>query len=510
MYGDRTGEEEHESAERRNKYLLSLWANPRYVGVRDAYQDMKFNFVVKGKAAVQVSWIRDITPKALRWHRPPVLFRTIDPCEVGVISSDMGTEAAYRTFNVSVGKLLLDYPEAKKSKTLKEKDSTDVVTFTDFWGMDKNGEVYNAFLLNDSEFLVKPRRSKSPIIPIIVRGANDNPVDMESMKSPSILQSSISEWQNECMLESMILSGTARNFWPIMVATDDAGDPIPDMTNAPGDIQEVSRTFRWVDTPQPRPDFQSAASTSDRVATRIERTSFSRELYGAGGTARSGFLFNSVVQAGTARMGRIIKSLERMISECSAIALCLTKTFAGEEIATFSYDAKNKTLNKESIAPEDIADSYENTVILNPAAATSDDMQKLALCIQLKDRKILSAGTIRDRLVPFSLPDNEDEIIMVEEALNDPDVVKERIRQAYREYYGVELPPGEPDFQKTPPQAAAGPGSPPSLQPPQAFPGMPLPPEQQGQISPEAMTGNAEINPEMLQMLMSGGPTNGM
>jgi hypothetical protein len=502
-YEEGTGEQDEENARARNDFLMGLWKSHRYVGQSDTYAAIRHNMLVKGRAAVQVSWIKDKTPKTLQWYRPPVLFRSLDPCNVGFMRDIVGLKAAYHRYPVKVGQLKLDYPEAADLEAVKEKDPKECVIFYDFWYLDDKGTVWNAFLLDCKEFIRKPTKSKLPIIPIIVRSANEIPDSDPRYQSLSIIDGIMNEWEQENMIESMIMTGIAKNFFPTRYATDDSGEPIPDIQEGPGVINEVSRTFRFVDAPSSRPDFQNAAIVAERIKDRIENGSFHESLYGNAGSQRSGYMFGLVLQAGMGRLGGTVRNISRLMAECNALALCMVKKFSPKGEETYLYEDKERKFRKKSLTPDQIHESYENHVQILPENNGSEELQKLAIAFQMVQAQILSRQTVRERLLPWQLPDNEMERILTEMAMTDPDVLAARIRAAYKRYYGEDLPPGEPDFTATPPP------QPQSLQPPQAFPGVPLPPADQGQLTPEQVTGDANVDPmvydAMMQQMAMGG-----
>lgn len=486
--GEESGVEGVENARARADYLSALWRSWRYVGQRDTFADIRYDLSVLGRVSVQVAWIKNTTPDTLRWYRPPILFRRLDPRCVGYLHDDAGLTCAYNTHIEKAGRLLLRYPDARKIQYLKDKDRNETVEFVDFWYMDAKGVVWNAYLLDKMHWLRKPQRSTLPIIPIVIRNSYGS-------RAISILDSVMEEWVLENMLESMTMTGVQKTFWPPIVATDERGEPIPDLDTSPGAINEVSPTFKFIETPRMTPDFQSANLVANNVKARMQRGTFPDSVYGqASASQRSGFMQQTQFSAGAARINLIAGAIKQVMVECNSLALCMVKKFEAEETTLYAYDDQDQKMVSHTLSPDAIGETYENNVELVMEASPGEALQKLAVLNQLVAAQVISPDTVRDQL-PFKVPRNELERILAWMALKDPDVLKARIADAYLRYYGAPLPQGEPDMQMTP-QA-----QPPMGQPEQAFPGAMLPPQAQGQFAPEDM-GDSMMSPEMFATMM--------
>lgn len=506
-YAGTLGQIEEAASKARSNYLLALWKSWRNVGQHDAYFDLVFNQVVRGRSALRVAWIAKadvIDP----W-RPPILFRSLNPKNVGYLHDDVSLVVAYETYEESIRKLRLRYPEIMDLKEVKGKDAKEVVTFTDYWSRDvKTGEITNCFLINNNEFLRPPKVSLSPLIPIVIRAAQEYPLEAAEDQTDSFLRDILPEWALECELESMMMTGLKLSFWPEKFYRNKNGEPVQQLQYGPGAENEVDPTFEFVpDAPGSKPDFNTASLILRGVRERIQKSSFADSLYGMGEPGvRSAFMLNNLTQAGMSILGSIVQAVARTMMEANSIALCYVKKFSTGMETVYAFDDDNNAMRGYSLTPDQIHDSYENHVVIKPAPNLSDDLQRLAVGQQMVGTQILSAQTVRETLVPFRVPDDEKQRILREQMEKDPDLLKDMIREEYRKYTGRDLPPAEPDFTKTPPAPSTGSGqAPPNIQPPQAFPGAALPPEAQGQLSPEALTGDANVPPEMLDM-MQGQP----
>ncbi len=483
-----------ESSRARSDYLAALWRSWSYVGQSDTFSSIRHDLIVLGRACVQAAWIKKTTPESLRWYRPPVLFRHLDPRNVGFLHDDVGLTCAYNTYDEKAGRLLLKYPEAKKIAYLKEKDRNETVNFTDFWYMDAQGAVWNMYLLDKMHWLRKPMRSNMPIIPIVIRNSYGS-------MAISILDSITEEWGHENSLESMVMTGVQKTFWPAIVAADERGEPIPDLDTSPGAINEVSSTFKFIETPKITPDFQSANAVMNGVQRRIQRGTFPDSVFGQSSSSqRSGFMQNLQLSAGSNRINLIAAAIRQVMTECNSLALCMIKKFEADSVKLYSYDERDKQMVEHGLSPDDIGETYENNVELILEANPGESLQKLAILNQMVSTQVISPDTVRDQL-PFKVPRNELERILAWMALKDPDVLKARIAEAYAKYYGQPLPMGEPDMKETP-QGQMG-------QPPQAFPGAMMPPQMQGQMTPEDM-GNSQMPPEIFAAMMGQGGIPGV
>ena len=496
-----TGQEEEANSKARANWLSALWRSWSVVGQKDAYFDLVFNQVVRGKSVLQVAWIKGDGP--LEPWRPPVLFRSLNPKNVGYLHDDVNLVVAYHTYDESIRKLKLRYPEIVGLEEVRNKDQSTVVTFTDYWYKDpKSKKVYNAFLINNREYLRAPKLSKLPLIPMVIRIGQEYQLDQPADRVSSFIEDLIPEWELENEIESMMVTGLKESFWNPKYVRNKNGEPVKELVTGPGAINEVDPTFEFVNEPQGQrqPDFMSANLLATRTHDRVQRTSFADSLFGLSDAGiRSSIMIHHLTQAGMSHLGSIVQAVGRTMMEANSIALCMAKKFNAKELTLYAFDAENNKMRGYSLRPEQIHDSYENHVLIKPAPNTSDDLQRLSIGIQLFVNKILSGQTVREALIPFRVPDDEKERILREMAEMDPDVIREMIAKQFEAYFGYPLPRGEPDFAKTPQQPD------PSMQPPQAMPGLNLPPEMQGQISPEMMTGDANVDPMMLDM-MQGQP----
>jgi len=499
---DIPGVDEGANSQARASFLSALWRCWRTVGQKDVYFDLVFNQIVRGLSALQVAWIAKENVSD-PW-RPPVLFRALNPKNVGYLHDDVNLVVAYHTYSESIRKLKLRYPDITKLETIRNKDKAEVVTFTDFWYRDPNTlTVYNCYLINNTEILRPMRESKSPIIPIVIRAAQEYPMDKKENRIDTFISDIIPEWQIESKLESMMLSGIEESFWPAKYVRNRNMEPVGDLYTGQGAVNEVDPTFEFVDEPmnQRMPDFGNANVVSQRTHDRIQRSTFNDALFGlTDANARSSIMLHRMTQAGMSSLGAVVQAVGRSMMEANSIALCMLKKFSlpqGEQI--YAYDSDNNEMVGYGLTPDQVHDSYENHVVIKPASSLTDDMQKLSVSVQLVVNDILSRKTVRENLVPFSIPSDEEDRINSEKIQRDPNVMAAIAREAYRLQTGQELPEGEPDWKDTPP---AQPTPPQGIQPPQGIPGTNLPPEMQGQVPPEMMTGDANVDPQMLQMMM--------
>lgn len=490
--------EQEKNAKARASFLKGLWGSWRNIGQRDVYADVKFNLILRARAAVQVAWVKDRTPESLRPFRPAISLRSLDPKQIGYLATDDGMVAVYRTYSDKIGKLAMRYPEIKDLKETRDKKFDTYVQFIDFWYQDDDGVVWNAYLINGREFLRPPRKSTMPIIPIIVRSMQDVMMDdADSCPAVGFLDGMIEEWEHECMIESMIMSGLSRHFFKPVFVTDDTGEPVGPLSLGTDAINEVSRTTRFIDRPNDSPDFQSANGVASRVTARIQKSTFNDAMFGDGGSQRSGFAYGQMQTAGMSRLSHATRALRFLIMHCNSLALCMVKKFATEPETIYGYDKANDSMSSSELRPEQIPDSYENHVEILTEDNDAALLQRLSIGLQMVQAHLLSPETFRDRLVPFPIPEDEDDRILAAMALGDPDVLKARIAAAYERYYGIALPQGEPDMQPTQQQPQGQ-----VMQPGQSMPGMPMPPQAQGQMTPEAMMGNADADPLAYDMAM--------
>lgn len=500
-----TGQEEETNSRARAAWLSALWRSWRNVGQKDAYFDLVFNQVVRGKSALQVAWIapkpgEKATQVGAEAFQPPVLFRSLNPKNIGYLHDDVSLVVCYHTYEETIRKLKLRYPEIVDLEVVKRKDVKEKVIFTDYWWKDSQGVVRNCYLIDNREFLRSPKESKLPLIPIVIRVAQEYPLDQVGERVDSFIADLIPEWELENEVESMMLTGLKESFWPARYLRNKNGEPIGDLVVGPGAINEVDPTFEFVNEPQNQrsPDFMNANLIANRIRERVQRTSFADALFGLSEpSTRSSIMVNRLAEAGMSILGAIVKAVGRSMMEANSIALCMLSKYSTDGETIYAFDADNSAMRGYQLTPAQVHSSYENHVLIKAAPNLSDDLQKLSIGIQLIVNKVLSAQTIRETLIPFNVPDDEKQRILREAAEMDPNVIQELIRTEWRNYFGYDLPPAEPDFQMTPPQQP-----PQGFQPPQGAPGMALPPQMQGQMTPEEMMGDAGADPAMFDLMM--------
>jgi hypothetical protein len=222
------------------------------------------------------------------------------------------------------------------------------------------------------------------------------------------------------------------------------------------------------------------------------------------------------------------------------MALSLVETFSGKEgVRIWGYDEGRDGLVEVAISPDNINGYYENYVRLT-TNLPQDDMQKLISSMRMVQDGLISKRTWRTRFAGMTLPSDEEQRIRVEMVLASDELKQLGMDSVMTNYFGAdwkkqlgmeppqpEQPQGPPPGMMPPPQGGPPmmppgmmpppgmlpPGPPPTMQPPTMMPGgmagMPaLPPEIQGQMTPEGLGLPPE--PALFDAMMGGQPPQGI
>lgn len=527
-----------EAAERRLQFLKGLWHRTNREQRRNIIKDAAWQGLVRGRFCFEVKWIEDKLPKLQKGKRLPLLIRTLEPCNVVVRSGPLGVMYGYHKYTQARLDILQRYPEAKE---LLESDNDEETEFdiVDYWWVEQeSGEVWNAVIVKE-EFVKEPEKTDYPDIPFIVGLCDGAPVEDEAYRSLSLLHATNGLWQYQCRLASQMATGLLWYFWPAILVESPGGQEIPDLDVTPGSTNQLPFGAK-VTALQINPNVPLAQAMQGQVDGAMQQSTFPGVLYGqAPGDLQAGYGVNILADAAKGRINGLREQLEWGIETVHEFALALVETFAGEKgVKVWGRDEADDGIFHVQLKKEDISGYYENYVRLTPNLP-NDDLQKQTLGVQFAEKKILSKRTVRQKFLSVAIPSDEEERILVEEALDDPAIRQRAVQEAMQSYYGQarmqELMPQQPQPQMgppgmppgMPPQPPMGPGGPMPPIPPQMPPGAPpmgpggppgmppqgppppglqpemmagLPPELQGGLSPELM-GN--IPPELYQMLVN-------
>lgn len=496
-----TAESEGRSQKRQN-WLGSTWQQVRRDTMSSPIDNAAWQSMVRARSAFDIRWIKKDLPRGMK-DRFPILIRNLEPKNVGVKRGPLYVEYAYHKYDCPLWDVVQRYPKLEgkeciqkhRAKNGTEEWLSEEVCVIDFWYR-SDGKVWNAVLIED-EFAIPPYDSKYPDIPIVVGYADTSMATDPAMRSLSILHGMDGLWQYQCEAMSLMATGLLWYFWPYIYAQNEHGEDIPDFYPRPGGLD----TLPWgtkLDTLSVQPNMPLAQNIMSVIDSHMQQSSFPGVLYGeAPGELQAGYGVNLLSDAAKGRMRMIITNLELVIMQVNRIVLGLADRFGGPNgVDVWAMSEKTSQPQRTTLYKEDLDDGYyENQVILKPQLP-EDDMQRLALGIQLVNAGLISARTFRDSWLSMPLPDDEENRIHLEQALKTPELAPKAAIAAIRAWYSPEVSEetirGTPleQFAK-PPEPAGGP--PPGAMPPggaQPPPGPPPgPPGPVGSPIPGQMAG---------------------
>jgi hypothetical protein len=547
-----------EMASKREKWLKAMWATVDYQQRRSIVSDLTWQSLVRGRHCVEVKWIQDELPPRLRDRRFPILIRTLDPMNVGVRHGPMWIDYAYHKYRQPVTLTLQRYPNLKRFDSVKTKMRRnrnwleEEIEIIDYWYMSDEGDIWNCVIADD-EFVKRPAKTDYPDIPIIEGYGDSAPIEGETFRGLSILHPLRDLYRYQCRLASQLATGVMYYFWPMMMVQNDQGFEPNDFVTKPGQIVPQPQGTK-IESISPQPNVPLAQTVWGQIDAAVQQASFPGVMYGqAPGELQAGYGVSLLSDAAKGRVNSFRFNLERTIEQVNMMALGLVEAFAKGPVRVWGRNERAGEMYNTELSAEDINGYLENHVTITPAIP-QDDAQRQTLGLRQVEAGIISRRTFRDKLMGIAVPEDEAIRVEIEKALQHemlaPKVMLETI-QAYfpddweRVITGTPLeqiaqqmaqaeqpqppagppgmppgmPPGGPPMGPPgmmgpggpppmaappgPPQMMGGPGGPPPLQPPSMnLDSGVLPPELQGQMTPETLGLPPGIDPIMFAQMM--------
>jgi hypothetical protein len=510
-------------AEKRECWLETLWQRSGKGHPMSPIQAMKMNMLVDGAAACETTWVRHLlSPKQTPFSNP-ILIRALDPMCVGACYGPLGLEFAYHRYESTLLKLMRRYPGVDTLGYDIKKQSDKCLTVTDFWYADEEGQIWNALLCGDAtgesgDFIPQkiegkrgwksgPRKSEYPKIPLSIK--YNDPTPFNGVEANSILSPMEEAWPQLNVTMSMLMTGMKKHFWPeiYLKSRYDDADDIARGEGAVNILQDPDASF--LNPPGGNPDYTTASRVLDLMRGDAEDGTFPRALYGDSGAQRSGYGYAMMTSAGSGRVSETVYQLEQIIEEANELALCFVEKFGGTKgVQLFGYDSAAKEAYGITIT-KDMIPSYENMARLT-ITLDGDNIQQLVAMLQMYDRNLVGPETVRD-FAPRRLPKDEAQSALMDRIDKDPDIFRARAAKAYFAYYGEALPQGEPDMQPNTAdrllaQQAAQQQAQQQMAPQQqqTLPETGLPPQMQGQLTGQTITGDYQQGADINQLIAQG------
>ena len=551
-----------DNAGKRAQFLEGLWHRSNREGRIDVVRKAAMYGLVRGRFAFDVRWIQKAIPEGQRGRRMPLLLRALDPLNTGVRVGPTGPRWAYHKYEASFADAVQQWPDRKRalaqSKSIAAKREDDaMLEIVDFWWIDQGtGKVWNGVLCED-QFLKKPQEMLYPDLPIVEGYCDYSPFGGESLKGMSILANMEQTWKYKCRLASQMATGVMFYFWPLIIVQNENGAEIGEMPMRPGATFPVPAGTK-IEHLRFEPNVPIAATMQGIIDSADSQSTFPGVLYGSQpGDVQAGYAINILSEAARGRIYGLVSQLEWAMMTINEIALSLVEKMASptKGVAVWGYDEAVDKVANIVLLPDEVAGYVENMVKLG-VNVPNDDMAKKALGLQEVDKGIFSKSYYRRHMSNKPVPADEETRVLVEQAMTNPKFMELAGDRAIKSYYGDDkageilgqpkpsggwAPPGVPNYRPAEgPMTCAGcihaeagicgaydfeydptwvcnsflpyaempgpQGGPPGIQGPGVMPGGPIPPMEQGQLSPGAFGMNPTAPPQGYEGVMGGGP----
>jgi hypothetical protein len=525
--------------DKKQRWLKAMWQRASHQSRRDIIGDAWWTALVRGRGVFEVKWVDNVLPKRMRKNRIPILIRTLDPLNCGFKHGPLYTEHAYHKWEERPELLKQIYPKLKfevredrsKRRRPGRMGEADTVEVVDFWYVSpKDGSIWNAVVV-DRQMAKAPTKTDYYDIPLVQFRGENYPIGKEEYDGLSLLHPIKDLWPYQSRLASQIGTGLLWYFWPHMSVQNEYGEEMPDRDIKPGETVQ----YPWgtkIEMIQMAPNVPMADKMMQIVHGASQQSTFPEVMYGeAPGDLQAGYGVSLLADAAKGRVKKPRRNLEMAIEVVNEIALCMVEAFGDEDegVSMWGHGEREAGQFTVTLLPEEIDGYYENRVTISPRVPT-DELQKTTLGIRLAEGGHISDQTLRKKYIGEVLPDDEQQRIVLEQAMKSETLapaVQRRTLEKYfgpnwREELGLDQPmpqPGvPPGMQMTEegqlvPMPSAAPmmngiaGAPPPGMAPEP-PTMPLPPEMGGPppeaIQPESISGG--VLPPALEGQLERGP----
>jgi hypothetical protein len=290
-----------------------------------------------------------------------------------------------------------------------------------------------------------------------------------------------------------------------------------------------------------------AQAVSAQIDGAVQQASFPGVLYGqAPGELQAGYGVSLLSDAAKGRVNAFRYGVERTMEQVNMLALGLVEAFADGEVIVWGRNDRSDAMYNVELGKDDINGFLENRVTITPAIP-QDIVQRQTIGLRQVEAGVISKRSYRDKMLDIALPEDEAVRVKIEQVLEDealkPKIMLETLQSYFPDDWqriiagspleqvaqaeeqqqappqgppggmpppGMGMPPpgmmppglGGPGM---PPPGMGGPpaGPPPPIQPPSMnFDTGAIPPELQGQFSPEMMGLGPDMDPALFAEMM--------
>ena len=261
------------------------------------------------------------------------------------------------------------------------------------------------------------------------------------------------------------------------------------------------------------PDIDKVISS---ILDQIQEGSYPQAQYGVGSGASSGFAISLLTESGRIRLQQFQKNLERSWAVVFRKVLSLATEFAPNQNLPVYGEMQGKPFDLDIVGGD--MRGFRVDVEIK-AQFPQDEARKKTFAMQIKSQGLLSDRTIQEEYLDIDHPDDELDRMLLQAAMNHPELQKAKILEILREYApeaAAEIEKAEqpapqqvaPETQQQNVNAQAAMGVPPTMPGPPLPPAAMMPQEIVGIGPPQSvgMPPPGQLNPEILQILqMMGG-----
>jgi hypothetical protein len=288
----------------------------------------------------------------------------------------------------------------------------------------------------------------------------------------------------------------------------------------------------------------------------MQDSTFPKVMFGDAGNIQSGYGVNALSGAARGRINPFRENLEMSLQYANEIIFSCVEEFGGSKgVSVWGKDAATNSTYRVTLNKKDIGGQYDNLVTLEPLVP-QDTMQKETLGIRKVEMGILSRQTYRDKINAEVLPPDEQLRVDFEKVMDTPEMMPKKAVEILRKKFpdnwlevvaGTQfeaavieaglahkmpdgtlmegtmpappappapapMPPMLPPQGMMPPQPPQMPplgttGMPGAMQPPGLNNGLGggLPPQLQGQVTPDMLGLPQQGDPLLFQQMINGG-----
>lgn len=507
----------------KERWLKAMWRQARIERKENIIGSAYWQGLVLGQGVFQILWVKDSLPAGRRDRQMPFVIRTLDPRMCGFEEGPLYTQYAFYKPEMSVLSIRQQFPDYQGEADGEEDEEKEVIDF--WWVSPDDGKVWNCVVV-DNEFVMEPMATKYIDIPLVRFSGGYQPSSEEDMRHTSFLYPLRNSWEVTSDVLTMTATALMYHYFPVTRIVNEFGESVNDEPEVPGEVRQYPAGTQFPNVFN-SPNQALANNLLQYMMEETRESTFTGAANGMPlGSNQAGYSYSAAMQADESRIQQARENLQIAVATVNEIALGFVDAFGGSQGVVMQGRAAELGGRYIVRLTSDMVDGeYRNEVYLKPTTAR-DEASMVALGQRLVDGRTISRQTMRDLFIDKELPANEEQLIQLEAAMQNPataPIVALHTLMSYVE--GGEASPamqqliqmyqaqadaimaqlqqqqmGAPQPGPAPAPQAAG------VQPPSMSGGM-LAPVAEGQVTEGTVAqGNGErISPDLLREIIGGG-----